>query len=91
MGDWTVKVWSEECRESAVLWSAPLRYSYTAGSWSPTRLSLLLLCGKDGRISTWDLLRRQHEPVLTMQLPEPLLRQEFHEQVWLHSLISFET
>ncbi|XP_049885498.1 dynein axonemal intermediate chain 2-like [Pectinophora gossypiella] len=81
VGDWTVRVWSEDCRESAVLWSPPLRYYYTSGVWSPTRLSLMLMTGADGKLSLWDLLRRQGEPVLTMQLGmAPLLTQAFHEQ-----------
>lgn len=49
----------------------------------------MLMCGIDGRISAWDLLRRQHEPVLTMQLPDPLLRQSFHDQVSLYVFVTF--
>ncbi|XP_075991760.1 dynein axonemal intermediate chain 2-like [Anticarsia gemmatalis] len=80
VGDWTARVWSEECRESAVLWSPPHRHKITAGAWSPTRLSLMLLAQANGVIALWDLLRRQHEPVLTMQVcDEPLLRISMHE------------
>lgn len=42
VGDWTARVWSEDCRESAVLWSPPLRHKITAGTWSPTRFSHFL-------------------------------------------------
>lgn len=36
----------------------------------------------DGVIALWDLLRRQYEPVLTMQVcEEPLLRVKVHEGV----------
>ncbi|XP_052756761.1 dynein intermediate chain 3, ciliary-like [Galleria mellonella] len=38
VGDWTVRVWSEDCRESAVVFSPPHRHKITAGTWSPTRL-----------------------------------------------------
>ncbi|XP_063839163.1 dynein intermediate chain 3, ciliary-like [Ostrinia nubilalis] len=75
VGDWTARVWSEDCRESAVIFSPPQRHKITDGDWSPTRLSLMLLTQWDGLVSAWDLLRRQHEPVLTMQAcEEPLLR-----------------
>ncbi|CAH0726408.1 unnamed protein product, partial [Brenthis ino] len=80
VGDWTVRVWSEDCRESAVLWSPPHRYKVTAATWSPTRLSLMLVMQWNGILATWDLLRRQHEPVLTMQVcEEPLLRVRMHD------------
>ncbi|XP_072936986.1 dynein axonemal intermediate chain 2-like [Epargyreus clarus] len=80
VGDWTVRVWSEECRESAVLWSPPHRQKITAATWSPTRLSLMLVTQWDGVLAAWDLLRRQHVPALTAQLcEEPLLRVRMHE------------
>nr|XP_034825021.1 dynein intermediate chain 3, ciliary-like [Maniola hyperantus] len=80
VGDWTVRVFSEECRESAVLWSPPLRQRVTAATWSPTRLSLLLALQGDGRLAAWDLLRRQHAPALAVQVcAEPLLRVQFHD------------
>ncbi|XP_026490548.2 dynein intermediate chain 3, ciliary-like [Vanessa tameamea] len=80
VGDWTTRVWSEDCRESAVLWSLPHRHKITAATWSPARLSLMLVLQWNGILATWDLLRRQHEPVLTMQVcEEPLLRVRMHE------------
>ncbi|XP_049881282.1 dynein axonemal intermediate chain 2-like [Pectinophora gossypiella] len=80
VGDWTVRVWSEECRESSILWSPPLRYGYSSGAWSPSRISMMLMSGTDGRLAIWDLLRRQHEPVFTMQISSnALLTQQFHE------------
>ncbi|XP_035446046.1 dynein intermediate chain 3, ciliary [Spodoptera frugiperda] len=80
VGDWTARVWSEECRESSVIWTPPARHRITNGSWSPTRVSLMLLTQYDGNLSVWDLLRRQHEPVLTMQVcEEPLLTVRPHD------------
>ncbi|XP_022112334.2 dynein axonemal intermediate chain 2 isoform X1 [Pieris rapae] len=80
VGDWTMRVWSEDCRESAVLWSPPNRHKITAATWSPTRLSLVAAVQWDGLLATWDLLRRQHEPTLTMHVcDEPLLRLRMHE------------
>lgn len=36
----------------------------------------------NGVMAIWDLLRRQHEPVLTMQIcEEPLLRVRMHDGV----------
>ncbi|XP_047042151.1 dynein intermediate chain 3, ciliary-like [Helicoverpa zea] len=80
VGDWTARIWSEDCRESSVLWTPPLRHRVTDGAWSPTRLSLMMLTQYDGVLSVWDLLRRQHEPVLSMQVcDEPLVTLRTHE------------
>ncbi|KOB62521.1 putative dynein intermediate chain 3, ciliary [Operophtera brumata] len=82
VGDWTARVWSEDCRDSAIVWSPPHRHKITAGTWSPTRLSLLALAQWNGLLALWDLLRRQHEPTLTMQVcEEPLLRLRMHEGI----------
>ncbi|XP_026738422.1 dynein intermediate chain 2, axonemal-like isoform X2 [Trichoplusia ni] len=80
VGDWTARIWSEECRESSIMWTAPARHRITDGAWSPTRLSLMLLTQYDGQLTVWDLLRRQHEPVVTMQVcEEPLVCVRTHE------------
>lgn len=47
----------------------------------------MLLTHWDGVVSAWDLLRRQHEPVLTMQAcQEPLLSVTAHDGVQAYSL-----
>ncbi|CAH1645244.1 unnamed protein product [Spodoptera littoralis] len=80
VGDWTARVWSEECRESAILWTAPHRHAITDGAWSPTRVSLLMLSKCDGVLAVWDLLAAQHQPVLSTQVcQEPLLSVRPHE------------
>lgn len=38
VGDWTAKIWSEDCKESAILWTNYYRSALTNGAWSPTRL-----------------------------------------------------
>lgn len=82
VGDWTARVWSEECRESAVLWTPPQRHKITNGAWSPTRLSLIMLVQANGVLALWDVLRRQYEPVVTMQVcEEPLLQITPHDLV----------
>lgn len=41
----------------------------------------MVLAQWNGLLALWDLLRRQHAPVLTMQVcAEPLLRVRIHEQ-----------
>ncbi|XP_023946165.2 dynein intermediate chain 3, ciliary [Bicyclus anynana] len=80
VGDWTARVWSEDCRESSILWTYAHRTKLTDGAWNPIRFSLLLVTQWDGCLSCWDLLRRRSAPIVTAQLcDEPLLRLRPHE------------
>lgn len=82
VGDWTARIWSEECRESAIMWTPFHRYRVTDGAWSPTRLSLMLLTQSNGHLTVWDLLRQQREPILNVTVcEEPLTRVRFNEEV----------
>ncbi|XP_045536174.1 dynein axonemal intermediate chain 2 [Papilio machaon] len=80
VGDWTARVWSEDCRESSILWTHSHKTKLTDGAWNPIRFSLLLVTQWDGCLSCWDLLRRRSAPIVTAQLcDEPLLRLRPHE------------
>ncbi|XP_045451062.1 dynein axonemal intermediate chain 2 [Melitaea cinxia] len=80
VGDWTARVWSEDCRESSILWTYSHRTKLTDGAWNPIRFSLMLVTQWDGCLSCWDLLRRRSAPIVTAQLcDEPLLRLRPHE------------
>lgn len=37
IGDWTAKIWSEDCRESSIMWTSFHKAQLTYGAWSPTR------------------------------------------------------
>ena len=37
VGDYTARVWSEDCRESAIIFTPADRHCITDGVWSPTR------------------------------------------------------
>ncbi|KAJ8972987.1 hypothetical protein NQ317_019018 [Molorchus minor] len=37
IGDWTAKIWSEDCRESSIMWTSFHKTMLTDGAWSPTR------------------------------------------------------
>ncbi|XP_075991761.1 dynein intermediate chain 3, ciliary-like [Anticarsia gemmatalis] len=79
VGTWQASVWSEEVREAAVLWTGPQRRALADGAWSPARGSLALLARADGSLAAWDLLRRHHAPVLSVQVcRRPLLRVRLH-------------
>ncbi|VVC90885.1 unnamed protein product [Leptidea sinapis] len=80
VGDWTARVWSEDCRESSILWTYSHKTKLTDGAWNPIRFSLMLVTQWDGCLSCWDLLRRRSAPIVTAQLcDEPLLKLRPHE------------
>ncbi|CAG9087823.1 unnamed protein product [Plutella xylostella] len=80
VGDWTARVWSEDCKESSILWTYSHRTKLTDGAWNPIRFSLMLVTQWDGCLSCWDLLRRRSAPIVTAQLcDEPLLKLRPHE------------
>lgn len=37
VGDWTAKIWSEDCRESSIIWTKHQPVMLTDGIWSPTK------------------------------------------------------
>lgn len=37
VGDWTARVWSEDCRESSILWTYSHSTKLTDGVWNPVR------------------------------------------------------
>lgn len=37
IGDWCAKIWSEDCRESSIIWTGFHKAMLTDGGWSPTR------------------------------------------------------
>ncbi|RZC38774.1 dynein intermediate chain 3, ciliary [Asbolus verrucosus] len=39
VGDWTARIWSEDCRESSIMWTSFHRALLTDGAWSPTRFT----------------------------------------------------
>eukprot|EP00054_Salpingoeca_dolichothecata_P018737 m.115500 g.115500 ORF g.115500 m.115500 type:complete len:584 (+) comp22988_c1_seq3:64-1815(+) len=68
VGDWTSKVWCEDIKESAVLWTAYQKAYLTDGCWSPTRPAVAFTSRADGVLDVWDYLFKPTEPALTVQV-----------------------
>lgn len=49
VGDWTARIWSEDCRESSIIWTKPQPALLSDGIWSPTKYIIncmvILFCG----------------------------------------------
>jgi len=68
IGDWSARVWSEDIRESSIMWTPPCRSYLTDGCWSPTRPSVFFTGRSDGCLDVWDLLFHRNTPTLSVQV-----------------------
>ncbi|XP_043284269.1 dynein intermediate chain 3, ciliary isoform X2 [Venturia canescens] len=81
VGDWTARIWSEDCRESSIAWTPGHRDLLTGGAWSATRFSVFFLTKIDGTLDVWDLIVQQDSPVLSIKVcDEALTCMRPHEQ-----------
>lgn len=37
VGDWCARIWSEDCKESAIIWTSNSKVMLTDGAWSYTK------------------------------------------------------
>lgn len=61
---WGFKIWKEGL-ETPIFESPRPWDRLTGGCWSPTRVAVLFLTLRDGRVEVWDFLDRSHEPSMT--------------------------
>ncbi|KAK2584928.1 hypothetical protein KPH14_002523 [Odynerus spinipes] len=89
IGDWTARIWSEDCRESCIAWTPGHRQFLLDGAWSATRFSVFFLTKIDGTLDVWDLLIQQDTPVLSIKVcDEALTCVRPHEQGQLAAVAS---
>ncbi|EDQ84795.1 uncharacterized protein MONBRDRAFT_39146 [Monosiga brevicollis MX1] len=74
VGDWTARVWCEDVRESAVLWSKYYPCYLTCGVWSHTRPAVSFVGRSDGAIDVYDYLFKQAEAALTVPVSDSPVR-----------------
>ncbi|XP_037801977.1 dynein intermediate chain 3, ciliary-like [Penaeus monodon] len=67
IGDWTIKLWAEDFKESPILWTKPSPSQMRSGCWSATRSSVLFTARLDGTLDAWDLLTSWHAPSASVQ------------------------
>lgn len=68
VGDWVARIWSEDCRESSIIWTRNHSCMLTCGCWSPTKCSLFYISRMDGVLDCWELLQQQNEPSLSIKV-----------------------
>ncbi|NWU95710.1 DNAI2 protein, partial [Upupa epops] len=73
VGDWTARIWSEDIKESPIMWTKYHLSYLTDGCWSTVRPSVFFTTRDDGTLDVWDFLFKQKDPSLSLKVcEEPL-------------------
>ncbi|XP_063682877.1 dynein intermediate chain 3, ciliary-like [Bolinopsis microptera] len=73
VGDWTARIWSEDLRESSIMWTKFHRSYLTDGCWSPARPAVFFTSRMDGCLDVWDYMFKQNDPTLSLQVCDEAL------------------
>ncbi|RXN02170.1 Kinesin-like protein KIF19 [Acipenser ruthenus] len=68
VADWTARIWSEEIKESSIMWTKYHMAYLTDGCWSPVRPAVFFTTRMDGTLDVWDLLFKQNDPTLSLKV-----------------------
>ena len=68
VGDWCARIWSEDIKESSIMWTSSYTENLTDGCWSPTRPSVFFTTRMDGCLDCWDILYQQRAPLLSVKV-----------------------
>lgn len=81
VGDWTSKIWSEDAKESPIMWTSYDMSPLTDGCWSPTRPGVFFTSSMSGILNIWDICFKQTVPALSIQVCDDALHSvRVHEQ-----------
>lgn len=73
VGDWTARIWSEDIRDSSIMWTRYQMSFLTDACWSPVRPSVFFTTKMNGMLDVWDVLFKQNDPTLSLKVcDEPL-------------------
>ncbi|XP_028675444.2 dynein axonemal intermediate chain 2-like [Erpetoichthys calabaricus] len=73
VGDWTARIWSEDIKESSIMWTKYHMAYLTDGCWSPIRPSVFFTTKTDGTLDVWDFLFKQNDPTLSVKVCDEAL------------------
>ncbi|KAJ8246276.1 hypothetical protein GJAV_G00265790 [Gymnothorax javanicus] len=73
VADWTARIWSEDIKESSIMWTKYHMSFLTDGCWSPVRPSVFFTVKMDGTLDVWDLLFKQNDPALRQKVCDEAL------------------
>uniref|UniRef100_A0A667XJX1 Dynein, axonemal, intermediate chain 2b n=1 Tax=Myripristis murdjan TaxID=586833 RepID=A0A667XJX1_9TELE len=68
VGDWTARIWSEDIKESSIMWTRYQTSYLMDACWSPVRPAVFFTVKMDGVLDVWDVLFKQNEPTLSIKV-----------------------
>ncbi|XP_077399196.1 dynein axonemal intermediate chain 2-like isoform X2 [Vanacampus margaritifer] len=80
VGDWGARIWADDIKESAIMWTRHQTAYLTDARWSPVRPAVFFTVKMDGWLDIWDILFKQNDPTLSIKVrDEPLSSLQVHE------------
>ncbi|KAG1927211.1 dynein intermediate chain 2, axonemal [Pimephales promelas] len=73
VADWTARIWSEDIKESSIMWTKYHMAHLLDGCWSPVRPSVFFTVKMDGTLDVWDILFKQNGPTLSLKVCDEAL------------------
>ncbi|XP_072226733.1 dynein axonemal intermediate chain 2 [Leuresthes tenuis] len=73
VGDWTARIWSEDIKESSIMWTKYQMSHLMDACWSPVRPSVFFTVKMDGMLDVWDILFKQSDPTLSLKVCDKAL------------------
>ncbi|XP_061733218.1 dynein axonemal intermediate chain 2 [Nerophis ophidion] len=73
VGDWRARIWSEDIKESSIMWTKYQMSYLTDACWSPVRPSVFFTVKTDGMLDIWDVLFKQNDPTLSVKVCDEAL------------------
>ncbi|XP_049458526.1 dynein axonemal intermediate chain 2 [Epinephelus fuscoguttatus] len=73
VGDWTARIWSEDIKESSIMWTKYQMSYLMDACWSPVRPSVFFTVTMDGVLDVWDILFKQNDPTLSLKVCDEAL------------------
>ncbi|XP_023672742.1 dynein axonemal intermediate chain 2 isoform X2 [Paramormyrops kingsleyae] len=68
VADWTARIWSEDIKESSIMWTKYHMSYLMDGCWSPVRPSVFFTVKMDGTLDVWDYLFKHNDPTLSLKV-----------------------
>ncbi|XP_060948510.1 dynein axonemal intermediate chain 2-like [Limanda limanda] len=68
VGDWTARIWSEDIKDSSIMWTKYQMSFLMDACWSPVRPSVFFTVKNDGVLEVWDILFKQNVPALSLKV-----------------------
>uniref|UniRef100_UPI00398EE1C9 dynein axonemal intermediate chain 2 n=1 Tax=Pristiophorus japonicus TaxID=55135 RepID=UPI00398EE1C9 len=73
VGDWTARIWSEDLRDTSIIWTKYHMSNLTDGCWSPIRPFVFFTTKMDGTVDIWDLSFKHSDATLSIKVCDEAL------------------